>query len=153
MNGCDRMDQMLSYYNTFNRKTIKWWKRMFMWCFEVSQINAYIIFCLTRDDDTNSVPLAKFKQMLEKEMLIEADGIIPPDHKQHRVHLPNIHIGTQQSHLAVYHKDHQNCINCSSPGKRKRTNFISDTCNVYIHPKNCFEQFHSKNKNYSLAIS
>jgi len=24
MNGCDRMDKILSYYNIFNRKTIKW---------------------------------------------------------------------------------------------------------------------------------
>ena len=111
---------------------------MFMWCFEVSQINAYIIFCLTRAVDTNSVPLVKFKQMLEKELPL---------------HRPNIPIGTQQSYLVVYHKDYQNCINCSSPGKRRRTNFKSDTCNVYIHPKNCFKQFHSKNKNDSLAIS
>ena len=51
MNGCDRMDQMLSYYNVFNRKTVKWWKRLFMWCFEVSQANAYILFCLTRYAD------------------------------------------------------------------------------------------------------
>ena len=126
---------------------------MFMWCFQVSQINAYIIFCLTRAVDTNSVPLVKFKQMLEKELLIEADGFIPPHHKQHPLHRPNIPIGTQQSYLVVYHKDYQNCINCSSPGKRRRTNFKSDTCNVYIHPKNCFKQFHSKNKNDSLAIS
>ena len=32
MNGCDRMDQMISYY-ILNRKTIKLWKRMFMRCF------------------------------------------------------------------------------------------------------------------------
>ena len=46
MNGCDRMDQMISYY-VFNKKTIKWWKRMFMWCFEVTQMNAFILSCLT----------------------------------------------------------------------------------------------------------
>lgn len=36
MNGCDRGDQMISYYNTFNRKTVKWGKQMFAWCFEVT---------------------------------------------------------------------------------------------------------------------
>ena len=46
MDGCDRMDEMISYYNVFNRKTMKWWKRMFMRCFEVSQMNAFILFCL-----------------------------------------------------------------------------------------------------------
>lgn len=29
MNGRDRGDQMISDYNTFSRKTAKWWKRMF----------------------------------------------------------------------------------------------------------------------------
>ena len=47
MDGCDRMDRMISYYNVFNRKTMKLWKRMFMRCFEVSQMNAFILFCLT----------------------------------------------------------------------------------------------------------
>ena len=42
MNSCDRMDQMISYY------VFKWWKRMFMWCFEVSQTNAFRMFCLKR---------------------------------------------------------------------------------------------------------
>ena len=72
--------------------------------------------------------------MLVKEMLIEADGIIQPDHKQHRVHRPNMPIGIQQSHLVVWHKDDRNCIICSSPGKRKRTNFKCDIFNVYVHP-------------------
>jgi len=36
MNGCDRMDQMLSYYNVLNRKTITWLKRLFV--FGASQL-------------------------------------------------------------------------------------------------------------------
>lgn len=30
MNNYDRNDQMVSYYNGFNKKTIKWWKSMFV---------------------------------------------------------------------------------------------------------------------------
>ena len=55
MNGCDRMDQMLSYYNIFNRKTIKW-------CFEVSQVNASILYCLTRAPGDKAVALMSFKK-------------------------------------------------------------------------------------------
>ena len=147
MNGCDRMDQMLSYYNIFNRKTIKWWKRMFMWCLEVCQVNTYIMFCMTRDADANPVPLLKFKQMLVEEILFEADQIVPADHKHHRIQRPNVPatFGAQNTHLVIWHKDDRNCAFCSVPGQRKRTAFKCNTCDVYLHPKNCFEQFHSKN--------
>ena len=40
VNGCDHMDPLVSYYNSLDRKTIKWWKRMFQWLGEVSQCNA-----------------------------------------------------------------------------------------------------------------
>ena len=29
MNGCDRLDQSVSYYSNIDRKTVKWWKRIF----------------------------------------------------------------------------------------------------------------------------
>lgn len=54
MNGCDKLDQMISYYNNFDRKTVKWWKRLFMWIIEISQINACIIYTLSRPE-TNSL--------------------------------------------------------------------------------------------------
>ena len=41
MNGCDRVDQSVSYYGQFTRKTIKWWKRIFFWLMEICQVNLY----------------------------------------------------------------------------------------------------------------
>ena len=29
MNGCDHLDQSVSYYSNLDRKTVKWWKRYF----------------------------------------------------------------------------------------------------------------------------
>ena len=29
MNGCDRADQLIGYYCSFDRKTCKWWKKCF----------------------------------------------------------------------------------------------------------------------------
>ena len=50
MNGCDRLDQLASYYSNVDRKAIKWWKRIFQWLIEIVQVNAYIIYTLTRDE-------------------------------------------------------------------------------------------------------
>ncbi|GFO02855.1 hypothetical protein PoB_002936000 [Plakobranchus ocellatus] len=32
MNGCDSADQMAGYYNAFDRKSYKWWKKTFIGC-------------------------------------------------------------------------------------------------------------------------
>ena len=50
MNGCDRLDQLASYYRNVDRKTIKWWKGIFQWLIEILKVNAYIIYTLTRDE-------------------------------------------------------------------------------------------------------
>ena len=42
MNGYDHLDQMVSY-NNFDRKTCKWWKRIFVWILVVSQIYSFIV--------------------------------------------------------------------------------------------------------------
>ena len=39
MNGCERLDQVFSYYNNLDHKTVKWWKRIFTWIIEV--VRAY----------------------------------------------------------------------------------------------------------------
>ena len=57
MNGCDRMDQMVSYYNVIDRKTKKWWKGLFIWTVELTQGNSFILFSLTREQGQKRVPL------------------------------------------------------------------------------------------------
>ena len=83
MNGSDRGDQMTSYYNIFNKKTMKLWKRMFAWCFEVTQVNSFILYCLTRDEGTRLVPLLEFKKILEAEKNISSGD------KLHVIRKPN----------------------------------------------------------------
>ena len=40
--GVDRSNQMLSYYS-FERKTIKWWKKLFFRLFDLVLFNAHIL--------------------------------------------------------------------------------------------------------------
>ena len=63
MNGCDRLDQLVSYYNNLSRKTGKWWKRIFTWVIEVCQTYAYIIYCLTQP--VTNPPTKKKKNYFE----------------------------------------------------------------------------------------
>ena len=148
MNGCDRMDQIISYYNVFNRKTIKFWKHMLMWCFEISQMNAFILFCLTREAGTKTVPSIEFKKLLITELITEASKNIPPDQKIHRIKKPTGDVvrTTQPAHYVVWHPDDRNCAVCSTPQLGNRTKFKCETCNVYLHRKDYFKESHSKEK-------
>ena len=51
VNGCDRLDQLASYYSNVDRrqKNIKWWK-IFQWLNEIVQVNGYIIYTLTGNE-------------------------------------------------------------------------------------------------------
>lgn len=147
MNGCDRGDQMVSYYNDFNRKTIKWWKRILMWCLEVSQVNSYILYCLTREVGHKGTSLLEYKKTLISELCAEANQIKPNDHKDHVIVKPNVkHAvrmpGTQ--HIVVHSPVDRACVVCSTPASRKRTKFKCSTCDCFLHPKDCFLQFHEK---------
>ena len=146
MNGCDRMDQIISYYNIFNRRTVKWYKRLFTWCIEVTQINAFILYCLTRAAGTKATSLKSFKQMLIKELLAKANEIIPENHKHHIVAKPDAKLKRVPgpSHLVTWVPNDRNCKFCSTPKDRKRTHFFCQSCKAYLHPKNCFEQFHQQ---------
>jgi hypothetical protein len=43
MNGVDNMNQNISYY-AYERKTKKWWKKIFNFILEISINNAYILY-------------------------------------------------------------------------------------------------------------
>ena len=103
MNGGDRMDQMASYYNVFKRKTIKWWKRMFMWCFEISQCNAFILFCLTRFDGEKPTSLLVFKKALISGILSAAEACKPEVVPKSFIRKPSgVFQSTAASHLVIW---------------------------------------------------
>ena len=79
MNGCDKVDQCLSHYGQFSSRTTKWWKRVFHWLLEVSQCNAHILFGSTRDDDSKSISLKQFKELLISQLCDEAAELIPAE--------------------------------------------------------------------------
>ena len=79
INGCDRMDQSLTYYGQYNRKTVKCWKKIFHWSLEVAQCNAHILFNLSRPVGTKPISLSSFKDMLIEQLIAAAAEITPED--------------------------------------------------------------------------
>ena len=68
MNGFDRMDQKATYYSSFDRKTVKWWKKLFLWLHKLAQVNSLILYNFTREETAKPYPLKRFKQDLLRQL-------------------------------------------------------------------------------------
>ena len=53
------------------------------WYSEVTQVNAFILHCLTRYEGTKPFSLKKFKDKLIHQLINEANTCITDDHKHH----------------------------------------------------------------------
>ncbi|CAG0902355.1 unnamed protein product [Cyprideis torosa] len=61
MRGVDRFDQMIQYSSIVRRRTNKWWKKLFLWIFSASVVNAMIFFRLVKNEKVTS---SKFRAMI-----------------------------------------------------------------------------------------
>ena len=154
MNGCDRADQLAGYYNVFDRKTYKWWKKLFYWILELAQINARILFNKTRQNDNpqgKTCSLRSFKKTLIIQLEALAVSVMTPEEmKKSKPCLSRENNSlterfTGNLHLVSHSPNDRNCVVCSTPAKRRRTNFFCKGCShkPFLHPKDCFEQYHT----------
>ena len=123
MNGCDRVDQNAAYYPIFNRKTLKWWKKLYHWTIELIQLNALVLF---NESHQNKMDLATFKRSLLRQLVESAAVLMPAGERTKTPGCRNTQIERFQGakHIISYSKDDRNCVVCSRPGARKRTNFF-----------------------------
>ncbi|XP_035825493.1 piggyBac transposable element-derived protein 4-like [Aplysia californica] len=148
MNGCDKVDQNVGYYNLHTRKSLKWWKKIFHWLMELVQVNALVLYNQTHAKKST---LAAFKRVLVKELVALAAAHMPqgevdkaPSNMPPTNSLIDRYTGTK--HLIAYSQKDRNCEVCSKPKEgRKRTNFFCKGCahHPHLHPKGCFELYHT----------
>jgi len=151
MNGCDRADQMLSYYSTHNRKTRRWWRKIFHWMWELTQLNAHILHTMGLPANTKKWPYRRFKDVLVEELTSLAASITP-ERLQHL----SIQKGRQPAvndieryqgnkHLVQYDGKDMECVLCRKNGKRKRSSYFCTGCSTKPHlcVKECFYAFHT----------
>ncbi|KAI8771552.1 piggyBac transposable element-derived protein 4-like [Biomphalaria glabrata] len=147
MNGCDRADQMLSYYSVHSRKSMKWWKKVFFWILEIAQINALIIYNATQvtcDQPSKKLSLKKFKETLIDGLVDAATalGDVPRQVKVKTVKADSkIAPGP---HLVHYEENDRPCVYCKSQSQRKRTRFFCSGCpsQPRLCVKHCFRLYH-----------
>lgn len=81
MSGVDRQDQMLSYYPC-NRKTIRWYKKLFIHVLQMSMMNSYYLY--RRYSSGRRLRLYDFRLEVIQYLLATPDDVPvrPPKHKK-----------------------------------------------------------------------
>lgn len=152
MNGCDRVDQMISYYGNHTRKTVKWWKKVFMWVLEITQLNAHILYTLSRPHTEKPMPFADFKDKLIEELCKLVGSESPsnlqmvvsskPGKKSDNMELERYHGAI---HLIDYDGKDVHCVLCAARKIRKRSSYYCTGCSHKPHlcAKGCFKEYHT----------
>ena len=150
--GVDRSDQMLSYYS-FERKTIKWWKKLFFHLFDLAVVNAHILY---NKASNKQMSLEIFYEKVAEGLLasacteIQVQGqssspagrLVGRDHFLYRI---------PATHTKLEGKSQRSCRVCAERSKRqtgksvkKCTTMYCRKCDVGLCIGQCFEVFHTK---------
>ena len=156
MNGCDRMDQMISYYGCHSRKTIKWWRKVFTWIIEILQSNAHILYNLnlkTHSRDSKPIPLIEFKKILVLQLRAEASSDPLKNLSPKRIGRPLSpntadRKNKELDHLVFFTGEaNKRCVLCLKRGLRRRSRSVCFGCPdkpaLCIGQTQCFFLYHT----------
>ena len=136
MNGVDRSDQLINYYNVL-RQTKKYWKTLFFHFIDIAVVNAYIIY-----KDLNLIEKDRMSHLIFRETIVRQ--------------LCDIQITVHQSvagkkpasisqHSSLKMKKPKDCVYCRIVyQKRRRTTRRCYKCDaaLCLQARNCFRKFH-----------
>lgn len=140
MGGVDKGDQLITYYG-FSHRTSKWYKRAFLHLFEVTLVNAYILYCTLLPPKQRlshlDFRLAVASHLLTSFTSTSTRHVHPTDDNPSRL--------TGRHFLGQYDKGYPDCkvCSCRQSGKRKQTKFYCKQCNIAMCPCPCFERYHT----------
>ena len=143
MNGCDRMDQLVSYYGCHGRKTIKWWRKLFSWILEIVQCNAHILNNLlmtSRGERPQSLKNFKRNIISSIQKIISQDGVpamVSPRPGRRPILAPFVsdRLDTTKMHLPRRCAEGKklSCVLCMKRGTRCRSVYFCTGCSDKPH--------------------
>lgn len=148
MGAVDRADHLCTSYK-FARKSLKWWRKMFFWLIEVAGVNSFILYNIwQRQNNKNAEIQLNYRLKLITQLVGNVHNRNRcrgrPSTKDMSEPLNNKTPFIDQ----LPDKKAKDCAVCSkrkSPGGRKTTVFYCKSCTRKpgLHPKQCFELYHS----------
>ena len=85
MNGCDKSDQMAACYGIHERRSEKWWKKLCHCFFQAVQVNSFILFQLSRNQQIKRVSFKQYKSVLIEKSQQQVVERYPADILQRKI--------------------------------------------------------------------
>ncbi len=157
MGGVDLTDQQLSYYSLTQRRTIKWWKKVFWRLIDIAIINSWLVFRVNNPESKiqsqRDFRLELVRQLVQPLLNLKASPDCPSilqSHKGRKVVSSDKRL--LGKHFPRKADQRGRCCVCgkqkSATGKRLdiKTRTYCPKCELFICLGNCFEQYHTKSK-------
>lgn len=139
MGGVDLSDQKICLYD-FDRRSTKWWKKVFYKLLMTAVVNAHILF---QEVKHRKMPLLQYIVPLAESMI--AHGKENATVKRKKTGRPSsatklmLNVG---DHLPLEGPTRRRCVRCSKQNKETRTKTVCAMCKIALC-KNCFALYHT----------
>jgi len=140
MGGVDLADQMMGLYE-LDRKSNKWWKKVFYRLLMMTVVNAWIIY---KEKTRNKIPFLQFIVPLAEEMIKEGREKATvrrlsktgrPSKKRQRLENVSLHLPEEGT-------TRRRCKRCAENKKQSRTKLMCKLCDIPLCLK-CFAKYHN----------
>lgn len=154
MGGVDLTDQHISYYSLTQRRTIKWWKKVFWRMVDISILNSWIIFRSNFPDKITSHRLFRIQlvhELVQPLLSLKASPDCPATLSYKGRRPTNTEKRLLGKHFPYKSSRRGQCVVCcnkvTSQGKKdtKTMNFCPK-CEVHLCNGSCFEAYHTMSK-------
>jgi len=132
--GVDRNNQLVSYY-CIEKKSKKWYKKIFYYALELTLINSFIVY---KNSSNSNISLLDYKGIIIKKLLGVSELQFKNSEKS------TLRMVSQYQHFLkeIENNKRRDCIVCSDRNiRRQMTYFECDTCNK-AYCLNCFKNYH-----------
>lgn len=143
MGGVDLADKMVTLYE-LDRKSAKWWRKVFFRLMMTCAVNAWIIHAETNHPRQKREPFLGFLVELSECLIDEGKKNAKIQRKVRTGPVSAMKKKIKQNlgdHLPQRTNKRQRCVNCAKKGKESRTNQICIACNLAFCKK-CFTPCH-----------
>ncbi|XP_026736358.1 piggyBac transposable element-derived protein 4-like [Trichoplusia ni] len=141
MGSVDTADMLLSSIQCI-RKTIKWYKKLFLHIIDMHVLNSF--FCYKEINNMPNLHFAKFHLSLIRQIIenFHSHNTLPQSisssHNPLRILSKN-----NNDHMPTLMGKYRRCRQCAVIKKRKETKYACKICKVYLCAAPCFEKYHS----------
>ncbi|KAF2366344.1 PiggyBac transposable element-derived protein [Trinorchestia longiramus] len=141
MGGVDSTDRMVTLYE-LDRKSKKWWIKVFFKLMMTAVYNSYIIQC---DVQHRKPPFITFLVKLAESMIEAGRNNLPKKRKRYygRPSKTSTTMSNVGDHMPVKSNQRRRCNRCHSRKRERRTQWISQKCNIPLCIDECFRIYHT----------